>query len=344
MNTIFGITKDGKEALLYTISNKKGMVAKISNYGCAIVSLIIPTKDGKTLDVVLGYDNVNSYETNPASMGCCIGRNANRTGNASFIFNGKKYQLEINENKNNLHTSHITGYHKRIWETVAETENSVAFRMDTPDGDQGFPGNCITTVTYTVSEDNELIIRYDGESDAATPWNVTNHAYFNLAGHDSGSIEDTVLWLKSTSYTPVDAEFIPTGEIVKSEGTPMDFSKPIAISEHIGDDFEQLKFTGGYDHNFCLDITPGELTLVCTATSPKTGLTMETYTDLPGIQFYAGNMLNDTPGKEGMIYANRTGFCLETQYYPDNLNQDNFETPVIKAGEKRSTVTIYKFI
>lgn len=344
MNTGFGTTRDGKEALLYTIRNSKGMSAQISNFGCAVVSLLIPTKDGNTIDVVLGYEDVSGYEgDNPQCMGCCIGRNANRTGGASFTLNGKKYQMEANEIHNNLHSSLKDGYHKRIWETVSEKGNAITFRLQTPDGDQGFPGSCTTTVTYTVTEDNELSIHYDGICNEATPWNVTNHSYFNLGGHDSGSIEDTIMWLNASAITPIDTESITTGEIMKTAGTPMDFTTPTVIGTRITNDFEQLKFAGGYDHNYCLDIEPGKLSLISKAVSPKTGLTMETYTDLPGVQFYTGNFINTAYGKNGVVYKNRDGFCLETQYYPNSLNKDNFPSSVIEPGVTHTTVTIYKF-
>lgn len=343
MNTEFGTTADGKKALLYTIHNHKGMSAQISNYGCAVVSLLVPTKEGRVLDVVLGYENVNGYEDNPQSAGCCIGRVANRTGNASFVLNGTKYQLEANENGNNLHSSLASGFHKRIWDTVSEQEDSVSFRMISPDGDEGFPGTCITIVTYTLTDDNELVIRYEGECSKASPWNVTNHSYFNLSGHDSGSTEDTILWIDASFYTPVDAESIPTGEIAPVADTPMDFTTPTAIGERLHDDFEQLKLTGGYDHNYCLNHDAGKLSLYCKAVSPKTGLTMESYTDLPGVQLYTGNFIKEAKGKNGITYRNYDGFCLETQYYPDNLNKEQFPSSVMEPGTSHTTVTIYKF-
>ena len=343
MNTDFGMTRDGKKALLYTIRNKKGMSAQISNFGCAVVSVMVPVKDGQTIDVVLGYQNVSGYEDNPLSAGCCIGRVANRTGNASFTLNGKKYHLEANEGRNNLHSSLVSGFHKRIWETVSEKDDSVSFRMESPDGDEGFPGSCTTTVTYTLTDDNELVMRYDGVCSQATPWNVTNHSYFNLSGHDSGSAEDTVLWLDASTFTPVDAESIPTGEIVPVAGTPMDFTVPTAIGERLHDDYEQLKLTGGYDHNYCLNHKAGELSLFCRAVSPKTGLTMEAYTDLPGVQLYTGNFIGEAAGKNGTVYRNYDGFCLETQYYPDNLNKEQFPSSVMEPGETHTTVTVYKF-
>lgn len=343
MNTEFGMTRDGKQALLYTIRNRKGMSAQISNFGCAVVSVVVPAKEGKELDVVLGYGDVSGYEDNPQSMGCCIGRAANRTGNASFILNGQKYQLEANENKNNLHSSLVSGYHKRIWETVFEKEDSVSFRMESPDGDQGFPGSCTTVVTYTLTDDNELVIRYDGTCSQDTPWNVTNHSYFNLGGHDSGSTEDTLLWIDASEFTPVDAESIPTGEILSVADTPMDFTVPTAIGKRLHDDFEQLKLTGGYDHNYCLNHQAGQLSLFCRAVSPKTGLTMEAYTDLPGVQLYTGNFIREAHGKNGVTYRNFDGFCLETQYYPDNLNKEQFPSSVIQPGSTHTTVTTYKF-
>ncbi|MGN0294061.1 MAG: aldose epimerase family protein [Lachnospiraceae bacterium] len=343
MNTDFGMTLDGKKALLYTIRNRKGMSAQISNFGCAVVSVMVPVKDGRTIDVVLGYQDVSGYEDNPLSAGCCIGRVANRTGNASFTLDGKEYHLEANENRNNLHSSLVSGFHKRIWETVSEKEDSVSFRMESPDGDEGFPGSCTTTVTYTLTDDNELIMRYDGVCSQATPWNVTNHSYFNLSGHDSGSAEDTVLWLDASSFTPVDAESIPTGEIAPVAGTPMDFTVPTAIGERLHDDYEQLKLTGGYDHNYCLNHKAGELSLFCRAVSPKTGLTMEAFTDLPGVQLYTGNFIKKADGKNGVIYRNYDGFCLETQYYPDNLNKPQFPSSVMEPGETHTTVTVYRF-
>ncbi|MDD7389335.1 MAG: galactose mutarotase [Lachnospiraceae bacterium] len=343
MNTDFGMTRDGKKALLYTIRSKKGMCAQISNFGCAVVSLMVPVKDGTKIDVVLGYPNVSGYEDNPLCAGCCIGRVANRTGRAVFTLEGKEYHLEANENGNNLHSSLTSGFHKRIWETVSEKEDSVSFRMESPDGDEGFPGSCTTTVTYTLTDDNELVMRYDGVCSQPTPWNVTNHSYFNLSGHDSGSTEDTVIWLDASAFTPVDAESIPTGEIAPVAGTPMDFTVPTAIGEHLHDDYEQLKLTGGYDHNYCLNHKTGELSLFCRAVSPKTGLTMEVSTDLPGVQFYTGNFIGEAAGKNGAVYRNYDGFCLETQYYPDNLNKEQFASSVIEPGKTCTTVTVYKF-
>lgn len=344
MNKDFGTTADGKKATLYTIRNNKGMIAQISDFGCAVVSVLVPTKDGKVIDVVLGYENVNGYEDNPLSAGCCIGRVANRTGNATFVLNGKTHQLEANENKNNLHSSLISGFHKRIWETVSVKEDSISFRMDSPDGDEGFPGDCTTIVTYTLTDDNELVMRYDGSCSDATPWNVTNHSYFNLGGHDSGSTEDTILWIDADSYTPVDAESIPTGEISPVAATPMDFTTPTAIGEHLHDEFEQLKLTGGYDHNYCLNHEADKLSLFCRAVSPKTGLTMEAYTDLPGVQLYTGNFIKEARGKNGVIYRNYDGFCLETQYYPDNLNKPQFPSSIMEPGTPHTTVTVYKFL
>lgn len=343
MYTDFGVTTDGKMAHLYKISNTKGMSAKISDFGCAIVSLLVPLKEGNTLDVVLGYDDVSGYEDNPQSMGCCIGRNANRISGASFMLNGKKYLLDVNENKNNLHSSLSDGYHKRIWDVISHTEDSISLRMDTPDMDQGFPGSCTTVVTYTITDDNELSIRYEGVCGEATPWNPTNHTYFNLSGHDSKTIEDTVLWINAAAYTPLDSELIPTGEIAQTAGTPMDFSSPTAIGARIRDDFEQLVLAGGYDHNYCLNTEPGKLSLFSRAVSPRTGLTMEAFTDLPGVQLYTGNFINEAHGKDGVLYTNRTGFCLETQYYPDNVNKTDFPSSVIEPGSTHTTVTVFKF-
>ena len=242
MSIGFGTTKDGKEALLYTISNQNGMSAEISNYGCAIVSLKVPAKDGKTLDVVLGYDNVSGYEDNPQCFGCCIGRNANRVGKASFNLNGKTYHLDANEGQNNLHSSLSDGYHKRIWDLISHSENAITFRMETPDGDQGYPGSCSTTVTYTLTDDNEFCIRYDGVCSEETPWNVTNHSYFNLNGDPSVSSMNQVLYLAADSITPVDDTFMTNGNMMAVTGTPFDFNTPKSIDQDVTNfDNEQIK-------------------------------------------------------------------------------------------------------
>lgn len=351
MKTTFGITKDGKEASLYTIRNTKGMTAQISDYGCAVVSLKVPVSKEKFLDVVLGYDTVSGYEDNPQCFGCCIGRNANRIGNASFSLNGKTYQLEANAGSNNLHSSLQDGYHKRIWEVISQTDHSISLRMDSPDNDQGYPGNCITTVTYTVTDNNALSIHYQGICSEETPWNVTNHSYFNLNGHDSGSIEDTILWLNSSFYTPTNAESIPTGEIAPTANTPMDFTTPTAIGARIEDDFEALRFAGGYDHNYCLpaanDSSSKNLPLIARAHSLKNGLILETYTDRPGVQLYVGNFIEsdagEVIGKGGVLYKNRHGFCLETQYYPDSVNHPNFPSCIQKPNTELESTTVFQF-
>lgn len=342
MHTSFGTTAKGQEALLYTIQNHHGMSARITNFGAAVVSLFVPVRN-QTLDVVLGYDCVTGYEDNPQAMGCCIGRNANRTGTASFMLDGKRFLLEANEGGNNLHSSLTDGYHKRIWETVSESEDSLCLRMISPDGDQGFPGRCITTLTYTITENNSLQIRYEGISNKRTPWNPTNHSYFNLAGHDSGSMEDTLLQIHATHFTPLDAASITTGEILPVSSTPMDFTVPTAIGARIEENYEPLTMAGGYDHNYCLNVTPGSPEKISMAFSPKTGLTMETWTDRPGVQFYTGNFIQNARGKQGTIYADRSGFCLETQQYPDSVNKPHFPSCILEADTPCVTTTMYHF-
>lgn len=315
---------------------------KLTDFGAILVSLFVPDRNGKLTDVVLGYDDVEHYYVNTPHLGSTIGRNGNRIDQAAFVLNGKKYQLPQNENENNLHSG-PDGYEFLLWE-AKETENGVAFRHFSPDGEQGFPGNFDVTVTYTLTEDNCLEIHYEGTCDQDTVANMTNHSYFNLGGHDSGSVADQILQLNSSHYNPViDSKSIPTGEIASVAGTPMDFTQPKPIGQDIDADFEQLQLTGGYDHNFVLDKEDEGMVWAAKAYSEKTGIHMETITDCPAVQLYAGNFLEAEEGKNGTIYKKRNAFCLETQYNPNAVNEPNFEAPFLKAGEKYDTTTIYKF-
>lgn len=338
----FGKTADGKDISLYTVTNDNGTVMKVTDYGAILVSLFVKDREGNMVDVVLGYECGSDYQKNPPHFGATIGRNGNRIANASFTLNGVTYQLQANENENNLHSG-PDGYEFMLWDAKA-AENSVIFRHEGPDGEQGFPGAFRIQVTYTLTEDDAVEIHYEGVSDQDTVANMTNHSYFNLAGHDAGVVNDQILKLNCSHYTPVqDAKSIPTGEIAPVEGTPMDFTKGKTIGEEIEADFEQLQFTGGFDHNYIIDKEKGAFAWMAEAYSEKTGIAMTAYTDCPAVQFYAGNFIEDEKGKNGAVYGKRHGFCLESQYCPNAVNDSHFEQPFLKAGEAYDTKTVYKF-
>lgn len=339
----FGKTKDGREAKLYTLVNSKGTKAMITDYGATLVSLFVKNDKGEEKDVVLGFDDVSGYEKCDSYLGATIGPNSNRIGNSRFSIDGIEYRLADNDNGNNLHSDDDLGFHKQMFEAEV-LEKGVKFTLSIDDMVMGFPGNKTTSVTYTLSDDNELKLEYEGISDKKTIFNMTNHSYFNLAGHDAGSkgVCDTELMIKAAKYTEIVPGAIPTGKLPDVEGTPLDFRKPKKIGNEINADFEQMTMVNGYDHNFALDEYDGTLKLVACASCD--GRTMEVYSDLPGIQFYSGNGLSPYDGKDGIKYGDRCGFCLETQYFPDSVNQPSFISPVKVAGEKYHTVTIYKFV
>lgn len=340
---LFGKTKNGEEIYRYWLENSKGMKAGIINYGAILVNLIVPDKDGKAEDVVLGYDTLEPYFENGCFFGAVIGPNANRIGGASFTLEGQTYQLSENDGKNNLHSHKELGYHKRVWE-VSEGENSVTLSLSDEDGNMGFPGNKKVKVTYTLTEENEIELKYEVESDKNTIINMTNHTYFNLAGHNKGQVQDHILKLKAAAYTPALPGSIPTGEIVAVTGTPFDFTQGKRIGEEIEADDEQLKLAGGYDHNWVIDDFDGTLREFATVTEPLSGRCMKAYTDLPGVQFYVGNFITEQTGKENAKYGRRCGLCLETQYFPDTANKPEFPSAVFGPERKYQSRTIYKFI
>ena len=339
----FGTGKNGEAATLYTFENKNGMVMEVSDFGATLYSLIVPDKDNNPCDVVLGYDSPDGYMgPSGTGFGATIGRNGNRIGKARFVLNGKTYELDKNNNGNNLHSG-LDYYHYRMWEVKETTENSITFSIHSPDGDQGYPGTFDVDVTYTLTEDNALQIDYHGVPQADTIVNMTNHSYFNLNGHASGNILEQEVWVDADAFTATDVELIPTGEIVPVEGTPMDFRVKKKIGRDIGENYEALVFGGGYDHNWCLN-NNGKFAKVIEMSSDVSGITMEVYTDLPGVQIYSGNYLGEEKGKDGIVYHQRQGICFETQHYPDAINHDNFPSPVVKAGEEYRTRTVYKFM
>jgi len=338
MKETFGILPSGEAASLYTISCG-GITAAVTDFGAALVRLLVPDQNGVCADVVLGYDDCNGYRTaNGAALGATVGRNANRLKGATFQLNGKTCHLPKNEGNNNLHSGPDM-YFLRMWKCVAESGTSVTLELNSPDGDQGFPGNATVHVTYSLDDNGGLHIVYEAVSDQDTVFNLTNHSYFNLAGQEkTGSAMDQLLTVPGRFFNPDDAENIPTGELRSVEGTPMDFRSPKAIGQDIGADYEPLHLQGGYDHNWEVYCNP--CAVLC---DPVSGRTMEVHTDCPGIQVYAGNFLDET-GKGGISYGKRTGVALETQFYPDCLHHPEWPQPIVKAGEKFRSETVYKFI
>ena len=340
---LFGKTKEGQEIYKYWLSNSKGMKAGIINYGAILVNLFVPDKEGNTEDIVLGYDHLEDYFTNGSFFGATIGPNANRIGNASFTLNGVKYQLAVNDGANNLHSDYEKGYHKRVYD-VTEGTDSVTFAITDADGSMGFPGNKTVQVTYTLTEENELKLHYEAESDKDTIINMTNHSYFNLAGHDAGSICDEKMMIDADAFTELGQGSICTGKVIPVEGTPMDFRTARRVGDHIDDAWPQLTLAGGYDHNWVLNTEFGKVQKFAQVENEKAGRTMEVYTDLPGVQFYAGNFIDPQTGKDGASYGKRCALCLETQYFPNSINIPSFLQPVVEAGKAYHSVTIYKFV
>lgn len=336
----FGSTSK-EEAVLYTLTNENGMSASITNYGAALVKLNVPDKEGNLRDVVLGYDDVTGYEKGGGSFGAPVGRNANRIGGAVITIQDKTYELEKNDNGNNLHSG-TNYYNKRIWNVGGKTDSKIEFVLHSPDGDQGYPGTLDMHVTYELTEDNELRITYDAVPDQDTIINMTNHSYFNLDGHDSGNVLKELVTLDADYFTRADAQSIPTGELVDVTGTPMDFRMPRALGEAIDADYEAVRLGKGYDHNWVLK-NNGKFDKVAQAVSEKSGIVMEVWTDLPGMQMYTANFLDNEHGKNGAVYGIRDAVCFETQYFPDAVHHENFASPICKKGIPYHTVTSYKF-
>ena len=339
----FGKNTQGENATLYTFENKNGMVMEVTDFGATLFSLMVPDGKGNLVDVVLGYDDPLGYE-GPAGtfFGATVGRNANRIGKGRFVLNGVEYQLDQNNGGNNLHSG-LDFQSFRIWKVKAIEGNAITFSIHSPDGDQGYPGALDMDVTYTLTDDNAVRIDYYGIPQADTIINYTNHSYFNLNGHASGPILKHTVWMDADYYTPTAADSVPTGEIAPVEGTPMDFRTKKEVGRDIGQEFQALIFGNGYDHNWCLN-NNGKLAKVAELTADVTGLTLEVYTDLPGVQIYTANFVNNELGKGGVVYNQRHGICFETQYYPDAPNHPNFPSSICRAGEVYRTTTVYKFL
>jgi aldose 1-epimerase len=338
---------EGKKVDLYTLKNANGMVVKITNYGGIVTSIKVPDKNNKFDDVVLGFNNLKDYLGNNPFFGAIIGRYANRIGNGKFSINGVEHTLAKNNWKNTLHGG-IKGFDKVVWEAEPVTGKkgqSLKLTYMSKDGEEGFPGNLNVKVTYTLTDDNSFQIDYYATTDKITIVNLTNHTYWNLAGEGSGDILSHQLRINADSFTPIDQDSIPTGEIRSVQGTPMDFRRPEAVGARINTNYDQLRFANGYDHNWVInsgdDAKPA---LAATVYEPVSGRYMEVYTTEPGIQFYSGNFLNENIiGKSGKGYGARSALCLETQHYPDSPNKPEFPTVLLKPGEQYRTTTIYKF-
>jgi aldose 1-epimerase len=338
----FGRLADGTEVETFILTNSHGLEIKVMNYGATLLSLRIPDRNGKFADVVLGHRNLENYlkrETNPY-FGSTIGRYANRIKRGKFYLDGKEYNLTINDGKNHLHGG-TNGFDRKVWKAEPFKEEKavgVKFSYFSKDGEEGYPGNLSCSVTYRLTEDNELILNYFAITDKPTHVNLTNHAYFNLKGEGNATILDHELLINADYFTPVDEELIPTGEIKSVKGTPWDFTEPKPIGKDIG------KVQGGYDHNFVLRKEEKPLRLAARLYEPKSGRMMEIFTTEPGIQFYSGNFLDGSiTGKSGKPYLKYGGLCLETQHFPDSPNHPDFPSTVLRPGEKYESMTIYKF-
>ena len=334
---------DGKDVSLYTLTNKKGDVLKLSNYGAVIVEIIVPDRNGKKENVTLGYDNLDGYVNGDPYFGKVVGQYANRIAKGKFTLDSVDYTLAINNPPNALHGG-PTGWHSRVWDAQVLKKTdfpAIRFTYNKPDMEEGFPGNVVAEVVYTWTDNDEIIVDYKVTTDKKTVVNITNHAYFNLHGAGVGDILDHEAVIKASSFTPVDSTLIPTGEIRPVEGTPFDFRTPHLIGERIGEDYDQLKLGGGYDHNFVLDNAEE---VDATVYDPSTGRVLEVLTDQPGVQLYTGNFLNGTQtGHGGKIYNYRSGFCLETQHFPDSPNQPAFPSVILMPEEPFLSSTTFRF-
>lgn len=344
---IFGVLlPTGEQVYSYTLKNKNGMEASIINYGATVVSLTAPDRNGKFEDVVLGYDSLEGYINDKSYFGSIVGRYGNRIGKGKFSIDGNNYQLTINNGENHLHGG-INGYNKVFWNAEpAKTDSSQSLKLTyvSPDGEQGYPGTVTLQVVYTLNDKNELQIDYTGTTDKPTILNPTHHSYFNLTGNPENTILAHELAINAENFTPVDNGLITTGELAKVENTPMDFRKTEKIGLRINENFEQLKFGKGYDHNWVLDNFNGKVQTAVTLYDSTSGRLMEVLTDQPGMQFYSGNFLDGTiKGKNNIQYKFRTGLCLEAQGFPDSPNKPNFPSVRLNPGKTYKQTTIYKF-
>jgi aldose 1-epimerase len=340
----FGKTLDGVPVQIYTLTNKNGLEARISNYGGIVVSLQAPDRNGAMADVILGFDTLHDYLTSPSPyFGALVGRYGNRIGHARFTLDGVEYKLAANNGQNSLHGG-VHGFNKAIWTPRELPDGGLELTYLSKDGEEGYPGNLQVIVTYRLTDANELKIDYAATTDKDTVLNLTNHAYFNLKGAGNGDILGHIVTLNADRFTPVDAGLIPTGELRAVSGTPFDFRKATAVGARIEQNDEQLKLGKGYDHNWVLDQNGAAPSLAARVEEPSSGRVLEAFTDQPGVQFYTGNSLDGSiKGKGGKPYGRFSGLCLETQHFPDSPNKPGFPSTVLKPGQAFHSTTIYRF-
>ena len=339
-------TREGRPVNLYTLTNSHGLEVRAMNYGGIIVSIRVPDRKGQLADIVLGHETLDGYTPNPPYFGAVVGRYANRIANGTFTLEGKTYTLPKNDGPNTLHGGVKRTFDKVVWddEPLKGGKAGVVLTYLSKDGEEGFPGNLKVKVTYTLTDANELVIDYEATTDKATPINVSQHSYFNLAGEGTGDILNHELMLNADRFTPVDKTLIPTGELRPVKGTPFDFTTSTRIGARIDDNYDQLELGRGYDHNFVINRKGNGLELAARAYEPASGRVLEVSTDQPGVQFYTGNFLDGTvTGKQGHVYKHRYGFCLETQHFPDSPNHPEFPSAILKPGEKFHSKTVFKF-
>jgi len=342
----FGVTPDGESVDVFTLANASGVEVRAITYGGIIVSLRVPDRDGRLGDIVLGFDDLDGYVEGSPYFGAIVGRYANRIANGQFTLAGETYHLATNNGPNHLHGG-VRGFDKIVWHAeMLESDSGVAviFTHTSPDGDEGYPGTLSVRVTYTLTPNNELVVDYLATTDHATPINLSQHTYFNLAGDGRRDVLEHVLTISAAHFTPVDATLIPTGVIAPVAGTPFDFTTPTAIGARIDLEDEQLENGGGYDHNFVLDRDGAGLAHAARVEEPTTGRVLDVYTTEPGLQFYSGNFLDGSIiGKSGWVYRRRYGFCLETQHFPDSPNQPVFPSTILRPGEEYRSRTVFVF-
>jgi aldose 1-epimerase len=343
----FGVTPDGRAVDLYTLSNASGTEVRVTNYGGIIVSLIVPDRNGRLADIVLGYDDLKGYYNNKAYFGALIGRYGNRIADGKFKLDGKEYTLAKNNGPNSLHGG-LKGFNQVVWEAnAAPTSGGATLTLSylSKDGEEGFPGNLTVEVTYTLTAANELLLEYTARTDKATPVNLTQHTYFNLQGEGDGDVLGHEVMISADRFTPVDKDLIPTGELRPVKGSPFDFTSPTTIGSRINANYDQLSLGRGYDHNLVLNRTGNELQLTARVRGPKSGRILEVYTTEPAVQFYTGNFLDGTIiGKHNHAYQQRAGFCLETQHYPDSPNHPDFPSTILRPGDVFHSRTTFKFL
>jgi len=335
---------DNKEVYSFTITDTAGISVKVMNLGCHILEINVPNREGKFSDIVLSFDNFEAARDQTSNFGVVVGRYANRIRKGELSLNGKTYRLYANDGQNHLHGGKY-GFAQKVWDAeIYKDRNAVRFHYFSPDGEENYPGNLNAYVTYTLKGES-FVIEYEAVTDADTIVNLTNHSYFNLAGHDSGTILDHYLKLNCSKFTECDSELIPTGIILDVEGTPFDFREYRRIGDRIDVADQQIYYGHGYDHNFMIDRKGAGIVLAASLWDKKSGRIMEVYTDKPGIQFYSGNFLHGADiGKGGCAYKKRSGLCLETQFFPDSINHPNFKSPVLKPGDTYRYSTAFRFL